>query len=74
MYVMNFILHSYRQFHFIVAHYDQLDLLSSVNSFDTLVVSTDGNPITLLSLWKQYAIAKLNLVSINDDIVSYHTT
>lgn len=55
-------------------HYDQLDMLSSINSLDTLIVSTDGNPITLLSLWKQYAIVKLNLVSINDDIVSYHIT
>ncbi|XP_065911505.1 leucine-rich repeat-containing protein 49-like isoform X2 [Dysidea avara] len=53
-----------------LSHYDQLDMLSSIHSLDTLVVSTDGNPITSLSLWKQYAIVKLNLVSINDDIVT----
>jgi len=49
-------------------------MLNSIQSLDTLVVGDDDNPITSLSLWKQYAIVKLNLISINDDVVSYHIT
>lgn len=40
--------------------------MTIIPSLDSLVVSLDGNPITLLSLWQQYAIVKLNLITLNN--------
>lgn len=53
-----------------LSHFDQLDKMTVIPSVDTLMVSLDGNPITSLSLWQHYAIVKLNLLSLNNIMVS----